>query len=80
MSAGDKKETKEEWAEDVLQKLAIEDGNVTVHLQRLENSLSLFAEETNRKELLAHLGRMAVDFNRLSSKVQKNEYKTTILQ
>ncbi|XP_038649486.1 TNFAIP3-interacting protein 1 [Scyliorhinus canicula] len=80
VSADDKKETKEECAEDVLQKLAIEDGNVTVHLQRLESSLSLFAEETNRKELLAHLGRMAVDFNRLSSKVQKNEYKTTVLQ
>ncbi|XP_041049213.1 TNFAIP3-interacting protein 1 isoform X2 [Carcharodon carcharias] len=79
VSADDKKETKEECAE-VLQKLATEDGNVSVHLQRLENSLSLFAEETNGKELLAHLGRMAVDFNRLSSKVQKNEYKTTILQ
>ncbi|XP_078407382.1 TNFAIP3-interacting protein 1 [Cetorhinus maximus] len=80
VSADDKKETKEECAEEVLQKLATEDGNVSVHLQRLENSLSLFAEETHGKELLAHLGRMAVDFNRLSSKVQKNEYKTTILQ
>ncbi|XP_078062901.1 TNFAIP3-interacting protein 1, partial [Mustelus asterias] len=80
VSPDDKKETKEEEAVDVLQKLGVEDGNVSVHLQRLESSLSLFAEETNRKELLAHLGRMAVDFNRLSSKVQKNEYKTTILQ
>ncbi|XP_072446397.1 TNFAIP3-interacting protein 1 isoform X1 [Chiloscyllium punctatum] len=80
VSAEDKKDTSGEQAEEVLQKLAIEDGNVSVHLQRLENSLCLFAEETNRKELLAHLGRMAVDFNRLSSKVQKNEYKTTILQ
>lgn len=80
VSPDDKKETKEEEAVDVLQKLGVEDGNVSVHLQRMESSLSLFAEETNRKELLAHLGRMAVDFNRLSSKVQKNEYKTTILQ
>lgn len=80
VSSGDKKEAQEAHSEDVLQQLATEDGNLSIHLQRLESSLSMFAEETNRKQLLAHLGRMAVDFNRLSSKVQKNEYKTTILQ
>ncbi|XP_051869768.1 TNFAIP3-interacting protein 1 isoform X2 [Pristis pectinata] len=76
----DKNETPAEAHQDVLQQLANEDGNLSVHLQRLESSLSMFAEETNKKHLLAHLGRMAVEFNRLSSKVQKNEYKTAILQ
>ncbi|XP_072106329.1 TNFAIP3-interacting protein 1, partial [Mobula birostris] len=76
----DKSEAQVQDHQDVLQQLANEDGNLSVHLQRLESSLSMFAEETNKKHLLAHLGRMAVDFNRLSSKVQKNEYKTAILQ
>ncbi|XP_062909105.1 TNFAIP3-interacting protein 1 isoform X2 [Mobula hypostoma] len=76
----DKSEAQVQDHQDVLQQLANEDGNLSVHLQRLESSLSMFAEETNKKHLLAHLGRMAVEFNRLSSKVQKNEYKTAILQ
>ncbi|KAJ8246569.1 hypothetical protein GJAV_G00252900 [Gymnothorax javanicus] len=49
-------------------------------LQRLESSFSLFSEETNPNQLLAQLGRMAVEFNRLSSKVQKNEQRTSLLQ
>lgn len=49
-------------------------------LQRLESSFSLFSEESNPNQLLAHLGRMAVEFNRLSSKVQKNEQRTSVLQ
>ncbi|XP_064182484.1 TNFAIP3-interacting protein 1 isoform X1 [Anguilla rostrata] len=49
-------------------------------LQRLESSFSLFSEESNPNQLLAHLGRMAVEFNRLSSKVQKNEQRTSLLQ
>lgn len=76
----DKNEAQEGDHQDVLQQCVNEDGSLSVHLQRLESSLSMFAEETNKKHLLAHLGRMAVEFNRLSSKVQKNEYKTAILQ
>ncbi|XP_069754117.1 TNFAIP3-interacting protein 1 isoform X2 [Narcine bancroftii] len=76
----DKIDVQEGSHKDVLQRLANEDGDLSVHLQRLENSLSMFAEETNKKHLLAHLGRMAVEFNRLSSKVQKNENRTGILQ
>lgn len=76
----DKSEARVQDHQDVLQQLASEDGNLSVHLQRLESSLSVFAEETNKKHLIAHLGRMAVEFNRLSSKVQKNECKTAILQ
>ncbi|KAJ8394464.1 hypothetical protein AAFF_G00046750 [Aldrovandia affinis] len=49
-------------------------------LQRLESSFSLFSEDSNPNQLLAHLGRMAVEFNRLSSKVQKNEQRTSLLQ
>ncbi|MFT7802646.1 TNFAIP3-interacting protein 1 [Arapaima gigas] len=49
-------------------------------LQKLESSFSLFAEESNPNQLLAHLGRMALEFNRLSSKVQKNEQRTSVLQ
>ncbi|KAG9340914.1 hypothetical protein JZ751_020107 [Albula glossodonta] len=49
-------------------------------LQRLESSFTLCTEESNPNQLLAHLGRMAVEFNRLSSKVQKNEQRTSLLQ
>ena len=49
-------------------------------LQRLESSFSVFAEESNPNQLLAHLGRMAVEFHHLSSKVQKNEQRTSLLQ
>uniref|UniRef100_A0AAV2KHG7 NF-kappa-B essential modulator NEMO CC2-LZ domain-containing protein n=1 Tax=Knipowitschia caucasica TaxID=637954 RepID=A0AAV2KHG7_KNICA len=49
-------------------------------LKRLESSFSVFAEESNPNQLLAHLGRMAVEFHHLSSKVQKNEQRTSLLQ
>ncbi|XP_028315367.1 TNFAIP3-interacting protein 1 isoform X4 [Gouania willdenowi] len=49
-------------------------------LKRLESSFSIFAEESNPNQLLAHLGRMAVEFHHLSSKVQKNEQRTSLLQ
>ncbi|KAI5100840.1 TNFAIP3-interacting protein 1, partial [Silurus meridionalis] len=49
-------------------------------LQRLESSFSVFAQESNPNQLLAHLGRMAVEFHTLSSKVQKNEQRTSLLQ
>ncbi|XP_053152639.1 TNFAIP3-interacting protein 1 isoform X1 [Hemicordylus capensis] len=57
-----------------------EDIDLMLHLQRLENTLSVFAEESDKTQLFAHLGRMALEFNRLSSKVHKNEQKTSILQ
>ncbi|XP_062976943.1 TNFAIP3-interacting protein 1 isoform X2 [Elgaria multicarinata webbii] len=57
-----------------------EDTNLMLHLQRLENTLSLFAEESDKTQLFAHLGRMALEFNRLASKVHKNEQRTSILQ
>ncbi|XP_077182665.1 TNFAIP3-interacting protein 1 isoform X3 [Paroedura picta] len=57
-----------------------EASNLLLHLQRLENTLSLFAEESDKNQLFAHLGRMALEFNRLSSKVHKNEQRTSILQ
>uniref|UniRef100_A0AAY4E2F5 TNFAIP3-interacting protein 1 n=1 Tax=Denticeps clupeoides TaxID=299321 RepID=A0AAY4E2F5_9TELE len=49
-------------------------------LQKLESSFSVFADESNPNQLLAHLGRMAVEFHNLSSKVQKNEQRTSLLQ
>lgn len=60
--------------------LAGEDGDVSGHLHRLGSALSVFAEETNSNQLLAHLSRMAVDFSRLAAKVQHNECKTSVLQ
>ncbi|KAH0629850.1 hypothetical protein JD844_012276 [Phrynosoma platyrhinos] len=63
-----------------IESLPNEDTNLTLHLQRLENTLSLFAEESDKTQLFAHLGRMALEFNRLASKVHKNEQRTSILQ
>lgn len=63
-----------------LEPLLNEDTNLMLHLQRFENTLSLFAEESDKTQLFAHLGRMALEFNRLASKVHKNEQKTSILQ
>lgn len=80
VSSINKIEMQGEDERDVLQQTPTEDGDLSVHLQRLETSLSVVAEETHKKHLLAHLGRMAVEFNRLSSKVQKNECRTAILQ
>ncbi|XP_038596684.1 TNFAIP3-interacting protein 1 isoform X2 [Tachyglossus aculeatus] len=57
-----------------------EDGNLLLHLQRLESTLSICAEEPDRSQLFTHLGRMALEFNRLASKVHKNEQRTSILQ
>ncbi|XP_068596944.1 TNFAIP3-interacting protein 1 [Brachionichthys hirsutus] len=57
-----------------------ENNELTSQLKRLESSFSIFAEESNPNQLLAHLGRMAVEFHHLSSKVQKNEQRTSLLQ
>ncbi|XP_041929935.1 TNFAIP3-interacting protein 1 isoform X1 [Alosa sapidissima] len=57
-----------------------ENMELASQLQRLESSFSVFAEESNPSQLLAHLGRMAVEFHHLSSKVQKNEQRTSLLQ
>lgn len=51
-----------------------------LHLQRLESTLSVCAEEPDHSQLFTHLGRMALEFNRLASKVHKNEQRTSILQ
>lgn len=51
-----------------------------LHLQRLEITLSVCAEEPDHSQLFTHLGRMALEFNRLASKVHKNEQRTSILQ
>ncbi|XP_040822583.1 TNFAIP3-interacting protein 1 isoform X1 [Ochotona curzoniae] len=57
-----------------------EDSNLMLHLQRLETTLSVCAEEPDHNQLFTHLGRMALEFNRLASKVHKNEQRTSILQ
>ncbi|XP_032952803.1 TNFAIP3-interacting protein 1 isoform X3 [Rhinolophus ferrumequinum] len=57
-----------------------EDSNLLLHLQRLETTLSVCAEESDHNQLFTHLGRMALEFNRLASKVHKNEQRTSILQ
>lgn len=57
-----------------------EDSNLLLHLQRLETTLSVCAEEPDHSQLFTHLGRMALEFNRLASKVHKNEQRTSILQ
>lgn len=50
------------------------------HLQRLETRLSQCAEEPDRGQLFAHLGRMALEFGRLAAQVQRNEQRTSLLQ
>lgn len=60
--------------------LPLENNELASQLKRLESSFSIFAEESNPNQLLAHLGRMAVEFHHLSSKVQKNEQRTSLLQ
>ncbi|XP_022348800.1 TNFAIP3-interacting protein 1 isoform X1 [Enhydra lutris kenyoni] len=64
----------------VLGPLPHEDSNLMLHLQRLESTLSVCAEEPDHSQLFTHLGRMALEFNRLASKVHKNEQRTSILQ
>lgn len=63
-----------------LDPLPHEDSNLMLHLQRLETTLSVCAEEPDHSQLFTHLGRMALEFNRLASKVHKNEQRTSILQ
>ncbi|XP_018411080.1 PREDICTED: TNFAIP3-interacting protein 1 [Nanorana parkeri] len=57
-----------------------EDENLHHHLQRMENSLSMFAEEPDQNRLLNHISRMVLEFNRLAGKVHKNEMRTSVLQ
>lgn len=75
----------EEWSVSLpsrqeLGPLPHEDTNLMLHLQRLETTLSVCAEEPDHSQLFTHLGRMALEFNRLASKVHKNEQRTSILQ
>ncbi|XP_070595151.1 TNFAIP3-interacting protein 1 isoform X2 [Erythrolamprus reginae] len=76
----DKRSSQESSRKSDVEPLLNEDTNLMLHLQRFENTLSLFAEESDKTQLFAHLGRMALEFNRLASKVHKNEQKTSILQ
>ncbi|XP_026541872.1 TNFAIP3-interacting protein 1 isoform X2 [Notechis scutatus] len=76
----DKGSSQESSRKSDLEPLLNEDTNLMLHLQRFENTLSLFAEESDKTQLFAHLGRMALEFNRLASKVHKNEQKTSVLQ
>uniref|UniRef100_A0A1A7YBZ7 TNFAIP3-interacting protein 1 n=1 Tax=Iconisemion striatum TaxID=60296 RepID=A0A1A7YBZ7_9TELE len=64
----------------VIPQLPLENNELASQLKRLESSFSIFAEESNPNQLLAHLGRMAVEFHHLSSKVQRNEQRTSLLQ
>ncbi|XP_061690236.1 TNFAIP3-interacting protein 1 isoform X5 [Syngnathoides biaculeatus] len=64
----------------VIPLLPQENVELASQLKKLESSFSIFAEESNPNQLLAHLGRMAVEFHHLSSKVQKNEQRTSLLQ
>lgn len=57
-----------------------EDDNLHHHLQRMESSLNMFAEESDQNRLLSHISRMVLEFNRLASKVNKNEMRTSVLQ
>lgn len=57
-----------------------DEDNLQHHLQRMENSLSMFAEESDRNRLLNHMSRLVLEFNRLANKVHKNEQRTSVLQ
>ncbi|XP_066472940.1 TNFAIP3-interacting protein 1 isoform X2 [Tiliqua scincoides] len=80
VGAEDKRSSQDTSRKSDIEPLQNEDSNLTLQLQRLENTISLFAEESDKNQLFAHLGRMALEFNRLSSKVHKNEQRTSILQ
>uniref|UniRef100_A0A6J0UY91 TNFAIP3-interacting protein 1 isoform X2 n=1 Tax=Pogona vitticeps TaxID=103695 RepID=A0A6J0UY91_9SAUR len=80
VGAEDKRSLPESSRKSETEPLPNEDANLMLHLQRLESTLSLFAEESDKTQLFAHLGRMALEFNRLASKVHKNEQRTSILQ
>ncbi|XP_043925339.1 TNFAIP3-interacting protein 1 isoform X2 [Protopterus annectens] len=65
---------------DFAQELQNEDINLSLHLQRLENIMGMFAKESDTSQLLSPLGMMILEFSRLSNKVQKIEHRTAILQ
>uniref|UniRef100_A0A8C5RBY6 TNFAIP3-interacting protein 1 n=1 Tax=Laticauda laticaudata TaxID=8630 RepID=A0A8C5RBY6_LATLA len=76
----DKRSSQESSRKSDLEPLLNEDTNLMLHLQHFENTLSLFAEESDKTQLFTHLGRMALEFNRLASKIHKNEQRTSVLQ
>ncbi|NP_001088654.1 TNFAIP3 interacting protein 1 S homeolog [Xenopus laevis] len=80
LNAYEARKTPESRKSDPGPTLPQEDDTVQLHLQRMETSLSMFAEEPDRNRLLAHISRLALDFNRLANKVHKNEQKTSVLQ
>uniref|UniRef100_A0A8D0GGZ6 TNFAIP3-interacting protein 1 n=1 Tax=Sphenodon punctatus TaxID=8508 RepID=A0A8D0GGZ6_SPHPU len=80
VNAEEKRFSQESQKSELEQQLQNEDSNLMLHLQRLESTLSLFAEEPDKNQVFAHLGRMALEFNRLASKVHRNEQKTSVLQ
>ncbi|XP_056372889.1 TNFAIP3-interacting protein 1 isoform X2 [Hyla sarda] len=57
-----------------------DEDNLRHHLQRMENSISMFAEESDQNRLLNHMSRLVLEFNRLANKVHKNEQRTSVLQ
>ncbi|KAM4676466.1 TNFAIP3-interacting protein 1 isoform 2-T2 [Discoglossus pictus] len=80
LNGPEKRKTLESRKSDPGPTLQHEQDTMQHHLQRLESSLSMCAEEPVRDRLLTHLSRMALDFNRLASKVNKNELRTSVLQ
>ncbi|KGL79354.1 TNFAIP3-interacting protein 1, partial [Tinamus guttatus] len=63
-----------------LEQLPNEEGNLLPQLQRLESTLSGCADEAGKNQVFVRLGHMASEFNRLASKVHKNEQRTSFLQ
>ncbi|NXA32240.1 TNIP1 protein, partial [Eudromia elegans] len=63
-----------------LEQLPNEETTLLPQLQRLENTLSGCAEEAAKNQVFVRLGHMASEFNRLASKVHKNEQRTSFLQ
>ncbi|XP_068815571.1 TNFAIP3-interacting protein 1 isoform X2 [Struthio camelus] len=63
-----------------LEQLPNEDTNLLPQLQRLESTLSVCTEEASKNQVFMRLGHMASEFNRLASKVHKNEQRTSLLQ
>ncbi|NWX86575.1 TNIP1 protein, partial [Nothoprocta pentlandii] len=63
-----------------LEQLPNEEANLLPQLQRLESTLSGCTEEAGKNQVFMHLGHMASEFNRLASKVHKNEQRTSFLQ
>uniref|UniRef100_A0A8C6Z3K2 TNFAIP3-interacting protein 1 n=1 Tax=Nothoprocta perdicaria TaxID=30464 RepID=A0A8C6Z3K2_NOTPE len=63
-----------------LEQLPNEEANLLPQLQRLESTLSGCTEEAGKNQVFVRLGHMASEFNRLASKVHKNEQRTSFLQ